>query len=215
MNGIIEINYIIIGFTCLISFMAFNNPYWTYKLKHWPYQEVQNGEYFRWLTSGFLHGDAMHLIFNMITLYFFGGIVEKWFTLVFPDFGGMIYLLFYLIAIVAASSATFFKYRESPGFASIGASGAVAAVLFASILILPTMEINFIFLPFIDIPGFIFGIFYLWFSAYEAKRGRDNIDHTAHYYGALFGFFFPIIFEPRLVPMFFMQLQTWFANLGS
>jgi membrane associated rhomboid family serine protease len=214
MNGIIEINYIIIGFTCLVSIMAFNNPYWTFKLKHWPSEEVNKGEYYRWLTSGFLHGDFMHLIFNMLTLYYFGRIVEQWFVGTFPELGGIIYLLFYLIAIVAASSATFFKYRESPGFASIGASGAVAAVLFASILILPTLSIRFIFIPFIPIPGFIFGALYLWFSAYEAKRGRDNIDHTAHYYGAIFGFLFPILFEPRLVPMFIYQLQGWFANLG-
>jgi membrane associated rhomboid family serine protease len=88
MSGIIEINYIIIGFTCLISLMAFNNPYWTYKLKHWPHQEVRHGEYYRWLTSGFLHGDVMHLAFNMITLYFFGRIVEQWFSIVMPDFRG-------------------------------------------------------------------------------------------------------------------------------
>lgn len=214
MNGIIEINYIIIGFTCLVSFMAFNNHYWTYKLKHWPYQEVRDGEYYRWLTSGFLHGDPMHLIFNMLTLYFFGRFVEMWFVAIFPSFGGMFYLLFYLVSIVAASSATFFKYRESPGFASIGASGAVAAVLFASILILPTNKIYFIFLPGIGIPGFIFGALYLWFSAYEAKRGRDNIDHTAHYYGAIFGFFFPLIFDPALILLFFTQLQIWFTELG-
>ena len=213
MNNIIEINYIIIGFTCLISFMAFNNPHWTYKLKHWPYQEVRDGEYYRWLTSGFLHGDAMHLIFNMMTLYFFGRIVEEWFTITFPSFGQIFYLLFYLISIVAASSATFIKYKESPGFASIGASGAVAAVLFASILLLPTNKIYLFFIP-IGIPGFIFGILYLWFSAYEAKRGGDNIDHTAHYYGAIFGFLFPIVFEPGLVPLFFSQLQEWFASLG-
>jgi hypothetical protein len=90
----------------------------------------------------------------------------------------------------------------------------VAAVLFASILILPTNKIYLFFIP-IGIPGFIFGILYLWFSAYEAKRGQDNIDHTAHYYGAIFGFFFPIVFEPALVPMFIMQLQAWFATLGQ
>jgi membrane associated rhomboid family serine protease len=211
---IIEINFIIIGFTCLISFMAFNNPHWTYKLKHWPYQERRDGEYYRWLTSGFLHGDVMHLVFNMITLYFFGQYVEQWFLSVFEQFGGILYLLFYLIAIVAASSATYFKYRETSSFASIGASGAVAAVLFASILIYPTSKIFLFFIP-IGIPGFIFGVLYLWFSAYAAKKGGDNIDHTAHYYGAIFGFFFPILFEPGLVPMFLMQLQAWFSSLGS
>ncbi len=211
MTSIITINYLIIGFTALVSFMAFNNRYLFIKLKHWPYEEVRQGEYYRWLTSGLLHADPMHLIFNMITLYFFGQIVEQWFVIVFPDFGRLFYLLFYMVSIVAASSATFFKYRHSPGFASIGASGAVAAVLFASILILPTNTIYVFFFP---MPGFIFGIAYLWFSAYSAKKGGDNIDHTAHYYGAVFGFFLPILFEPRLVPMFFMQLQTWFAELG-
>ncbi|MFN0037089.1 MAG: rhomboid family intramembrane serine protease [Saprospiraceae bacterium] len=214
MADILTITNIIIAFTCLISFMAFNKHYWTYKLKHWPYQEARDGEYYRWLTSGFLHGDPMHLIFNMITLYFFGRVVEMWFSMVFPDFGLLLYLVFYLVAIVAASSATYFKYRESPGFASIGASGAVAAVLFASILILPTSEISLIFLP-IGIPGFVFGILYLWYSAYAARRGGDNIDHTAHYYGAVFGFFFPIVFEPGLLPRFFLLLQAWFATLGQ
>jgi membrane associated rhomboid family serine protease len=207
----LEINHIIIGFTCLVSIMALNNPYWTYKLKHWPYEEVKHGEYHRWLTSGFLHGDVMHLAFNMITLYFFGRIVEQWFTFIFPVGGKIIYLLFYLVAIVAASSSTFFKYRTSPNFASIGASGAVAAVLFASILMLPTNKIFLFFIP-VGIPGFLFGILYLWFSAYEAKKGRDNIDHTAHYYGAIFGFLFPIIFEPRLFTLFLTQIQEWFAS---
>lgn len=205
------INYLIIGFTALISIMAFNNRYLFVKLKHWPYEEARNGEYIRWLTSGFLHADPMHLIFNMITLYFFGTIVEKWFTIVFPNFGHTLYLVFYLAGIIAASSATYFKYKESPGFASIGASGAVAAVLFASILILPTNTIYVFFFP---MPGFVFGIAYLWYSAYSAKRGADNIDHTAHYYGAVFGFVFPILFEPRLISLFFLQLKEWFAGMG-
>lgn len=210
----IEINYLIIGFTCLISLLALNNPYWMYKLKHWPHEEVQKGEYYRWLTSGFLHGDVMHLAFNMITLYFFGRNVELWFNDYFEGLGGIIYLLFYLLAIVAASSATFYKYKNTSSFASIGASGAVAAVLFASILLFPTSKIYLFFIP-IGIPGFIFGILYLWFSAYEAKQARDNIDHTAHYYGAIFGFIFPVLFEPSLLPAFILQIQYWFSSLGG
>lgn len=208
------INYLIIGFTCLISIMAFNNRYLFVKLKHWPYEEFRQKEYYRWLTSGFVHADPTHLIFNMVTLYFFGDLVEQWFSILFPEFGSMLFLLFYLAAIVAASSATYVKYRESPSFASIGASGAVAAVLFASILILPTNSIYLFFIP-IGIPGFIFGILYLWYSAYAARKGGDNIDHAAHYYGAVFGFFFPVAFEPNLLMLFFLQLQEWFAHLGS
>lgn len=205
------ITYIIIAFTCLISFLGFYDRHMFVKLKHWPYEEQRHGEHYRWLTGGLLHANPMHLIFNMLTLYFFGLGVEAWFRSTFPDFGITLYLVFYLTAIIAASSATYFKYRDTPSFASIGASGAVAAVLFASILIDPMNQIMFIFLP-IPIRAFIFGILYLWYSAYEAKRGADNIDHTAHYYGALFGFFFPMIFAPSLLMDFINQISAWIQS---
>jgi membrane associated rhomboid family serine protease len=206
-----SINYIIIGFTCIISFLAFNDRHLFVKLQHWPYEESRAGEYYRWLTGGLLHANYMHLIFNMFTLFIFGENVEWWFHEQFGEVGGTIYLLFYLLAIVAASSATFFKYRNSPSFASIGASGAVAAVLFTSILLEPNSKIMFIFFP-VPIPAFLFGILYLWYSAYEAKRGGDNIDHTAHYYGALFGFFFPIVLSPALLGSFIAQISAWIQS---
>jgi membrane associated rhomboid family serine protease len=203
------VTYLIIGFTALISIMAFNNHDLFLKMKHWPYQEARRGEYYRWLTSGFLHGDPMHLIFNMLTLYFFGGYVEDWFGTLFPGIGSLVYLFFYLVAIVAASSATYQKYKNTSSFASIGASGAVAAVLFACILLDPTIGIMMFFIP-IPIPGFIFGILYLWYSTYAARRGGDNIDHTAHFFGAVFGFFFPLLLMPSLFLQFIEQLLNWF-----
>jgi membrane associated rhomboid family serine protease len=206
------ITYLLIGTTVLASLSAWNNPEAFFKLKHYPYQEARNGEYYRWLTGGFLHGDQMHLFFNMLTLYFFGPRLEQWFQFLFPKFGQVLFLLFYLLGIVAASSATYSKHKDNPGFASIGASGAVAAVLFAAILLEPTMRIGFIFLP-IFIPGFIFGILYLWYSSYAADKGRDNIDHVAHFFGAVFGFMFPLVLKPSLFSSFLIQLQHWFANL--
>ncbi|MCB0529064.1 MAG: rhomboid family intramembrane serine protease [Lewinellaceae bacterium] len=203
------ITYIIIAVTALISFTAFNNHDLFLKLKHWPYQEERNGEYYRWLSSGFLHADPLHLIFNMLTLYFFGGRVESLFGALFPGFGPVMFMIFYLVSIVAASSATFVKFRNTPGFASIGASGAVAAVLFAAILFEPTIGIGFLFIPF-PIPGFIFGVLYLWYSSYAANKGNDNIDHTAHFFGAVFGFFFPMFFRPELFLHFVNQLIDWF-----
>lgn len=202
------VTYIIIGFTVLVSVMAFSNEEIKAKMMHWPHQEARYGEYHRWLTSGFLHGDWMHLIFNMLTLLFFGKYVEALFQLLFPDFGVTLYLVFYLAAIVAASSATYYKYKDSPSFASIGASGAVAAVLFASILLNPTIGIRMFFIP-IPIPGIVFGALYLWYSSYAARRGGDNIDHMAHFFGALFGFFFPLILKPSLFQNFVQQLQDW------
>ena len=206
-----SITYLIIGFTCLISFLAFQNHDIMVKMKHWPYYEQRDGEYYRWLTSGFLHGDPMHLIFNMMALYFFGVGLELWFEDTFSGFGKTVYVVFYLLAIVAASSATYFRYRNVSSFASIGASGAVAAVIFASILIDPLSSIMFIFLP-IPIKGFIFGALYLWYSSYAANRGGDNIDHTAHFYGAVFGFLFPLIFKPGLLLDFFAQVIAWLQS---
>lgn len=208
------ITFFIIGFTVLFSISAFSNPDLFYKCKHWPYAEARSGEYYRWLSGGFLHGDYMHLLFNMLTLFFFGGVVEAWFGMLFPGVGAFFYLFFYLLAIVAASLATYYKYRDVQSFASIGASGAVSAVLFAAILLQPTMSLYLMFIP-IPIPGFIYGIFYLWYSSREANRGGDGIDHVAHFYGAVFGFIFPVVFKPLLLLAFFDELTGWLGSLFS
>ena len=202
------ITYLLIGFTVAFSLWAFNNPDVIVKCKHWPYAEQRDKEYYRWLTAGFLHGDYMHLLFNMLTLYFFGGFVEQWFTIMFPGVGQLVYLFFYLIAIVAASLATYYRYKDSPSFASIGASGAVSAVLFASILIYPTNSLYLMFIP-IPIPGIVFGIFYIWYSSRASQRGGDGIDHVAHLYGAIFGLLFLIVLKPALLLSFFAQLAEW------
>jgi membrane associated rhomboid family serine protease len=208
------ITYLIIGVTVAISLWAFNNQEVVVKFKHWPYAEYRDKEYFRWITAGFLHGDMMHLLFNMLTLYFFGGMVEQWFTILFPGVGQLVYLFFYLVAIVAASLATYYRYRESPGFASIGASGAVSAVLFASILIQPTNSLYLMFIP-IPIPGIVFGIFYIWYSSRASTRGGDGIDHVAHLYGALFGVLFLAVLKPVLVLSFIDQISAWVSSFGS
>ncbi|MCS7036864.1 MAG: rhomboid family intramembrane serine protease [Saprospiraceae bacterium] len=205
------ITYLIIGFTVAISLWAFNDSSIFTRLKHWPYAEAQRGEYYRLLTGGFLHADYVHLLFNMITLYFFGDLVENWFGVIFPGIGPLLYLVFYLLAIVAASLATHFRYQRAPYFASIGASGATSAVLFAAILLAPTLHLYLMFIP-IPIPGVVFGILYLWYSSYAARRGGDGIDHLAHFYGAVFGFVFPIFFKPELLPRFFQQVVAWVSG---
>lgn len=203
------ITYLIIAITCLISIMAFRDPILKARLMHWPYDEKRKGEYYRWLSSGFLHNDPMHLIFNMLTLYFFGVLVETWFAVLFPGFGLLLYALFYLIGIIVPSYATYNRYKDSPSYAALGASGAVSAVLFAGILFFPTMPIMFIFLP-IPIPGVLFGVLYLWYSDYMARKGGDNVDHFAHFIGAVFGFFFPILLKPDNFSNFVTQLMSYF-----
>jgi membrane associated rhomboid family serine protease len=204
--------YIIIAVTTLISIGAFNNYQLFEQWKHWPYAEARRNQGYRMLTGGFLHGDYGHLILNMLTLYFFGPLLEQFFSIIIPEAPKIAFVAFYVLAIVAASYATFVKHKDNPGFASIGASGATAAVLFACILFAPTIGIMMFFIP-IPIPGFIFGIFYLWYSARQAQQGTDNIDHLAHYFGAIFGFVFPLIFQPSLAIHFFEQISGWFTHL--
>jgi membrane associated rhomboid family serine protease len=206
----LTLTHLIMGFTTLISIWAFNDAQVKAKLMHWPYQEARNGEHYRWLTSGLIHGDVFHLLFNMLTLYFFGPLVETMLKIHFPLLPSTTYLIFYLLAIVAASSATYMRYKDSPSFASIGASGATSAILFAGILFLPTMQVGLLIIPFVRAPAFLFGILYLWYSSYAARQGRDNIDHVAHYYGALFGFIFPAVFKPSLLTDFLRQIMDMF-----
>lgn len=208
------ITYLIVGFTALISFMAFNSPELVYRLKHWPSQESRTGEYYRWVSCAFVHADPGHLIFNMITLYFFGPIVEDWFVGEFPTFSSTLYLLFYLAAAAAASSGTYYRNRNRSSFASIGASGAVAGILFASIAIHPAIGINLFFIP-IPIPGFIFGPLYLWYSTWASRQNQGNIDHLAHFYGAIFGFFIPILLSPDTLPNAANELFLWWRQFSS
>jgi membrane associated rhomboid family serine protease len=200
--------YILIAATVLSSIIGFSNAEVMYHGKHWPYAEQQRREYYRMLFAGFLHADVVHLLFNMMTLYFFGRYVESWFQAVFPQIGGVVFLLFYLVAVVAASLGTYYKHHKNPSFASIGASGAVSAVLFAAILLNPTMGISVFLIP-IPVPGFIFGALYLWYSSYAANRSEDHIDHLAHFYGAVFGFLFPLVLQPGLILQFLAQLRQW------
>lgn len=206
-----SITLLIVSFTVLVSFMAFNNRDLFLQLKHWPYQEARSGQYYRWLSSGFVHADPLHLIFNMLTLYIMAGDqdgspgLESWFMDYFPQWGATLFLLFYLLSVVAASSATFYRYRHTPSFASIGASGAVAAVLFAEILLHPEGYASFMFFP-VRVPAYLFGILYLWYSSYAARRGGDNIDHYAHFFGAVFGIFFMLALAPELASAFVRAL---------
>jgi membrane associated rhomboid family serine protease len=199
-----SITNLIIAFTCGLSIWAFSNPDVLQKCKHYPYLEERHKEFYRWLTAGFVHADYAHLAFNMITLYSFGNMVESYFAQLFP-MGKSFYLVFYLLGIVLAGAPTFFKHRNNPTFASIGASGAVSAVLFAGILFVPNLKLNMMFIP-IPITGWIFGILYLMYSQYASRNSQDNIDHEAHFYGAVFGFLLPIVLKPSLFGAFLAEL---------
>jgi membrane associated rhomboid family serine protease len=196
--------YLIIAVTVGISLLAFQQEKIMRDWMHYPYWENRSGEYYRLLTSGFLHGDFMHLAFNMYALYGFGGLVESWFEVNVPG-GRYFYLLYYVLAIVLANLPTFQKNKDNPNFRSIGASGAVSAVVFSAILIMPQLELMIMFIP-IPIKGWIFGILYLAYSSYASKNNNDAIDHEAHFWGAVFGFALPLVLQPALFSRFIGQI---------
>lgn len=152
-------------------------------------------QWYRLLTHGFIHADAAHLIFNMIALYSFGTGLEKAFSsdCFFGKLGPLMFIILYLSGLAAASLPDYIKHKDNYHFRSLGASGAVSAVVFASIVILPTVGVGLIFLP-IRIPGYIFAVLYLAISYYLDKRGGSNINHGAHMWGAIYGLLFTIAF---------------------
>ncbi len=203
-----SITLIIILITVGISIWAWNDYSIMDRFVMNPYQITRRGQYYRLLTSGFLHADWGHLFFNMFSLYIFGRFIEQVFDMLFGA-NGPIYLVgFYLIAIVVSDIPSYLKHRTDSNYNSLGASGGVAAIIFATIIISPLTKLYLFIIP-IGIPGFIFGPLYLAYSYYEAQRGRGNVNHDAHIYGALFGVLFIIIAYPPALPSFFEQISGW------
>lgn len=195
---------IIIIITALLSITAFYKEGEMEKLLFWPAVIRERNQYYRFITSGFIHADWMHLVFNMITLYYFGRITEEVFRI---NLGPGYYIALYLLTMIAADLPTYFKYKSIHSYRSLGASGAVSGILFSSILYAPWAKLYIFFIP-IGIPAFIFGILYLIFCVYMDKRGGDNINHNAHFWGAIFGIAYTIIVLPRIVPHFINQLMA-------
>lgn len=200
----------IIVLTGLISYKGFSDRSFFARFKHSPYAEDKNKDYFRFLSSGFLHGGWAHLFFNGYVLLMFGNLVENYFVRTFGLIPGrLLYVLMYLTCIVAANIPSFLKHKNNPAYGAIGASGAVSGVVFISILISPMSGIGIIFIP-VYIPAFIFGILYLIYSSWAAKKQDTRIGHDAHFYGALYGMAFIILFNYQIIPSFFRQIASAF-----
>jgi membrane associated rhomboid family serine protease len=192
------ITYGIIIITAIVSLTSFNNPKAINDLSMWPVMIDTRNQYYRFITSGFVHADFMHLLFNMFTLFFFGPLVEK--TL-FP--GPVLFIGFYVCALIVSGLPSYFKHRKDYNYMSIGASGAVSAVLFSYILLAPWGSI---FVYFIKLPAIIYAVLYVFYSIYAGKRRMDNINHDAHLGGALFGVIASLALHPNLLPYFLDQL---------
>ena len=190
----LDITTIIIIVTVLISIGGFSNQKIIDDLIFYPPMVSQRNQWYRFFSCGLIHADVAHLIFNMLSLYLFGRFVENSFVEIFEQNGKWIYLLMYVTALFVSLLPTYFKHRNNYSYRSLGASGAVSTVVFAGLMVAPGVEVGLFFIPPI-IPGFIFGPLYLLITAWLDKAGRDNINHSAHLWGALYGIAFIIVAE--------------------
>jgi membrane associated rhomboid family serine protease len=200
---------IIIIVTTLISIYAFYNRSIFDNFKFNAYAIRHHGEGWRFFTYGLVHADWIHLFINMFVLYSFGNVVVEAYFFYFAAKGYMFYLLLYLGGIVFSVLFDYGKHKEDIYYNAVGASGAVSAVLFASILLHPSGKIMLFPIPF-PLPSVVFGVFYLAYSAFMAKRGRDNIGHNAHFWGAVFGIAFTIVLKPALAVQFLQEITNLF-----
>lgn len=198
-----EMTLLIIAITALVSWRAFDNPRLLDRLMLWPVMVVRRKQYARLLTHGFVHADWMHLIFNMVTLYFFGRQIEQIFGGGLAGAAG--FAFFYLSAIVMAGLPACIKQRQNPNYRSLGASGGTSAVLFAYILFSPWSKLVIFPIPF-PIPAIVFAVLYVAYSIWMERHGRDNVAHGAHLAGAAYGVMFMLLTQPGLAGHFLREI---------
>lgn len=192
----------LIAVTVIVSWQAWQQPRLLERLILWPPAIDRQRQYDRLLTHGFIHADWGHLLFNMITLYSFGSAMERYFTDRITAVG---YLLFYLSAIVMAILPTYMRHKHDAHYRSLGASGAVSAVLFAFILLAPWSSIYVFLIP-IGIPAIVYAVLYVAYSIWMDRRGGDNINHSAHLWGGLYGVMFTLLQDPGQAGRFLQRL---------
>jgi membrane associated rhomboid family serine protease len=206
-----SLTFIFIGITVALSIYAWNNQSIMNKWIMNPYSVQKYQEYYRFLTSGFLHADYGHLFFNMLSLYFFGQNVEYYFSALYGETtGGLLYAALYLVGIIVANVPSYADHKNDSGYNALGASGGVSAVIFSAILFAPTSSM---YVYFIKMPAFVFAILYTAYSIYMSKRNLDNIGHSAHLYGAAFGVAFTLILKPDLFSSCIAQITAFLQNI--
>jgi len=216
----ISVTVLIIAITCIASFIGFSNQKLIDDLIFYPPAITKRNQWYRFITCGFIHADIPHLAFNMYSFYMFGQSIEDAFVSIFGASGKLVYLLLYLSALFVCLLPTYFKHKDSYHYRSLGASGAVSAIVFAFIFLDPLQGIGLIIIPKLHLPAFLFGMIYLGVSAYLAKRGSSNINHSAHFWGAVFGIIFLIVtcnifghFNP--LTNFIDEVQAYIIHLTS
>lgn len=190
MSNLAPVTLLIIAANVLVSFKGFNDIHFFEKYK-FNIGAIRRGEQLRIISSGFLHADTTHLLFNMLTLYFFADVVLF-------ELGSWNFVLIYLASLIVGNLLSFFFHKGEYWYSAIGASGAVTGILYAAILLDPSMKLFLFFIP-IPIPGYLFGIGYLLYSIYGMKNKVGNIGHDAHFGGAVGGYILTILLAPSIL----------------
>jgi membrane associated rhomboid family serine protease len=175
--------------TIIVSVIGLSSPKIIERSLLRPYQVARGSGYAGLITSGFVHANVGHLVFNLITFYSFGFPLER-------VIGSFKFVALYFSALLVSGLGTCFKHRNDPGYASLGASGAILGVLFASIVYFPRQSLYILPLP-IPIPAPLFAVGYLAFSWYSSRSNRGQINHDAHIFGALTGLAFVLVTDSR------------------
>ena len=198
--------YVLLGVIIIMSLIGFNNRSFVEKYLFSPYSVKYDREYYRFLSNAFLHNDIGHLIFNCITLFYFGRSFEAYMRFFYgPLVGEIVFWVFAVAAMFASSSIAYFRHKDNPNYRSLGFSGVGCAILFAVILLDPMGKVGLIILP-IMVPGWVFGLLYLAFEIYSDRNRKSNIAHDAHISGALFGIVFILITNIEKVIKAFQNL---------
>ena len=198
------VTYLLLAVTILISAIAMDNQSLKYRLMLNPYDVIHHKKWYRCFTHAFVHGDWLHLGFNMYVLFSFGEVLEFQLIRLYGLKGYYYMALLYLSAILFSSLLSLYTNKDNPGYNSLGASGAVMAILFAYILLFPTAELGLLFLP-MRIPAFIFGPIILIAEYALSKRGGTGIAHDAHFAGAVYRIIFMTIVDYHFLLNFFNQ----------
>jgi len=193
---------VIFAFTVATSIYTFSNHQLYGRFMLHPYTVSKGKRLYTLLTSGMIHRDWGHLLFNMLTFYFFGFSLEALLAGI-SAWGHVQFAAIYLLGLVLSDLGTIYKERDNPAYYSLGASGAICAVLFSFILFDPKMMLG-VFLV-IPMPAWLFGILFLGYCVWASKNARDGINHDAHFYGAVFGIVLTILFYPWIIRHFIEQ----------
>ena len=190
---------ILILFNIYFSFKGFNDIKF-FKKFFFKINDIKNGEYYRLISSGFLHVDNQHLLFNMLTFYFFGDIVLNF-------LGIFWFYILYIFCLFSGNILSYFINYQNNNYSAVGASGAITGILFSAILFYPDLQLALLFFP-IPMPGYIFAIIYLAYTLYGIKKQNDGIGHSAHLGGAIGGISLSLFYEPNILMSSFNTLAV-------